>query len=322
MSHGRVYVILTLLYLCFVSTALARDTRIDQLQLKVNGVEIKVFTYRPLKCAKLSLLFVFHGLNRKAKRARNSAKDIAQNACLMVFAPLFDKKSFPNWRYHRAGVVRKGRVQPISQWTAPILRALFDLARNQVKNPEAKLYLFGHSAGGQFLSRSVAYTPLLGVDRIVIANPSVYVAPILHKAAPYGFGGVFSTAEALTHIKAYLASPITIYLGQKDIGKKYLVNNAAAIRQGKNRLERGRRIFYMARDLAYQRGWPFEWKLVEVPGVGHSSRRMLRASALYRALMFAPYTNEYSLPYMPGTQRDHNANSFECNLCSTVYINQ
>ena len=276
------------LCLSFAAKVVARDSGLSQLRMMAHGIEIKVFTYRPPNCAKPSALIVFHGLKRKAKNARRKAMDIAVEACLMVFAPLFDKDRFPNWRYHRAGVVRKGRVQPQDRWTAPVLRALLDLDREELANPNARLYLFGHSAGGQFLSRIAAYTPLTGVDRIVIANPSVYVAPRLDEAAPYGFKGVFSAKVAQARLRAYLASPITIYLGQADRGKKYLVTSKAAVRQGKNRLERGRAIFQMAKTLAQKRGWRFEWTLVEAPEVGHSSGGMLRAPALYRALGLPP----------------------------------
>ena len=276
--------LIVVLYLGLVAPGVARDTGLGQLRVMANGIEIKVYTYRPPTCTKPSALFVFHGLKRKAKSVRRKAMDIAVKECLMVFAPLFDKDRFPNWRYHRAGVVRKGRVQPREQWTAPVLRELLGLARQYLENPDAKFYLFGHSAGGQFLSRMAAYTPLPGVDRIVIANPSVYVAPLLNERAPYGYKDVFSPQEARTRLQAYLALPITIYLGQEDKGEKNLVKNKAAFRQGKNRLERGRAIFQMAKELARESGWRFNWALVEAPGVGHSSGEMLRAPAFYKAL--------------------------------------
>ncbi len=262
----------------------ARDTDYRTLHLDAAGVRMKVFIYKPATCKNPDLLFVFHGLNRKAKGMRKKAKEIARDACLVVLSPLFDKKRFPNWRYHRAGIVYKSRIMPRSQWTAPILRGLIDAARKSLKLPKARVYLFGHSAGGQFLSRISAYSRLPVVERIVIANPSVYASPSLEEPAPYGFGHLFSPLEARQRLKAYLALPITIYLGQEDTGNKYLVRNDAAMRQGRYRLERGRKIFRAARHLAEKKGWPFRWRLVEVPGVGHSSGGMLRAPALYQAL--------------------------------------
>lgn len=264
----------------------ARDSGFDELRLDAAGVEIKVFTYRPPSCANPSILFVFHGLKRNAKSGRKKAVKIARDACLMVFAPLFDKDRFPNWRYHRGGVVYKGQVLPESRWTGPVLLALLERARQVVGNQSAKLYLFGHSAGGQFLSRIAAYTPPLDVDRIVISNPSVYVAPLLDEKAPYGFKGVFSSDKKQQQLKTYLGLPVTLYLGKEDTGKKYLKTNKASMRQGHNRLDRGRKIFNLAKEVAKQNDWPFNWQLVEVPEVGHSSRGMLEAKEFYRALGF------------------------------------
>lgn len=281
--------LLLVLSLLPVTTGWARDAEIGvgQVWWVAGGEEIAVFTYRPPTCAKPSILFVFHGLNRKAAGVRRKAMDVAEQACLMVFAPLFDKARFPNWRYHRAGVVRDGRVQPADRWTAPVVRDLLDLSRRLIANPEAKVYLFGHSAGGQFLSRVAAYAPLHRVDRIVIANPSVYVTPSMVEA-PYGFGGVFAPEEAQSRLKAYLALPVTIYLGEEDTGERYLVKTSEAMRLGKNRRERGRAVYHMAEALARERGWPFGWTLVEASGVGHSSGGMLRNAAMLPALGLSP----------------------------------
>lgn len=103
-----------ILLLC-AGGALGRETGTSLLRVNADGVEIKVYVYRPSACADASVLFVFHGLNRKAAGVRDKAIGIAEDACLMVFAPLFDKDRFPNWRYHRAGVFRDGTLQPRAQ---------------------------------------------------------------------------------------------------------------------------------------------------------------------------------------------------------------
>ena len=287
LQFRRLQALILQLLLLFVAAlpVQARDNSgYQQQNVFANGIEIKVHIYQPENCDKPSLLFVFHGLKRNAKSYLEKAVKIANKACLKVFAPLFDKPRFPNWRYHRAGVVYKGMVQPNIQWTAPVLEALLEYGRNSVKHAP-RLYLFGHSAGAQFLSRIAAYSSLQDIDRIVIANPSVHVVPDLDEPAPYGFGGVFTNDSlAQTQIRNYLATAITIYLGQQDTGDKYLVQNKAANRQGKNRLQRGRNIFHRARAMALKNGWSFNWTLVEVPDVGHSSRKMLAAAEMSSAL--------------------------------------
>lgn len=160
-------------------------------------------------------------------------------------------------------------------------------ARELIHQPKARLYLFGHSAGGQLLSRICAYSPLSGAARIVIANPSVYVAPSLDEAAPYGFKDLFSAAEARTRLQVYLALPITIYLGQQDTNGRNLDKSDAAMRQGPSRLARGRLIYKSGLELARRNGWAFNWQLVEVPGTGHSSKGMLDADQCLEALGLA-----------------------------------
>lgn len=267
-----------------VAEANAFDSGKGDVEVQLRDTSITVFTYRPRGCEQPTLLFVFHGLGRKASNMRDNATALADRACLLVLAPLFDKERFPNWRYHRAGVVRKGRVQPTAEWTGSMVLALIDWGRRWSGDPAAPYILFGHSAGGQFLSRLSAYSPPEGAKRIVIANPSVHVLPSSEEPAPYGLGNVFASEEAEDRLKAYLALPITIYLGDQDTGEKNLVQKAAAQRQGTHRLERGLHVFRLAWELARERGWPLQWRLVTAPGVGHSSRDMLHAGAADNAL--------------------------------------
>ena len=284
MLSSLVRIIPGLLLLLYAAVGDARTPEYDSHAWDAAGTEIRVYTYRPSSCATHDILFVFHGLNRKAEGVRDKAVKVAQEACLMVFAPLFDKDRFPNWRYHRAGVVRNGKILPRARWTEPIFRALLQEARRTIGRDDVRLYLFGHSAGGQFLSRISAYSSPFDADRIVVANPSVHVVPDLDEDAPYGFGDLFTGTESESRIEHYLALPITIYLGEKDTKSKNLVTNEVANGQGANRLQRGRNIFSRAKQVAEARNWQFNWQLVEARGVGHSSRGMLQSPQMITAL--------------------------------------
>lgn len=277
--------ILVLIFsLTFAITAHARETRGGLEVADLGSISIDVYTYRPKHCGKTGLLFVFAGYNRDADRYRDRAIPLADRSCLMVYAPELDRKRFPNWRYHRAGVSRKGRVMPQEQWTGRLLMQLIAWARNRENRPDAPYILFGHSAGGQLLSRFAAYMPPSDASRIVIANPSVHVRPSLSEKVPYGFAGIFDKQQRSTRLQAYLKLPITIYLGTADTGSRLLVKNEAAKRQGQTRYERGVNVFRAARNVARANNWDFNWTLVEVPGVGHSSRAMLRAPQAEQAL--------------------------------------
>ena len=244
-------------------------------------VPLDIYTYRPADCVPSGFLIVFHGVDRNADTYRDDAKPLADKLCLIVAAPLFDKQRFPGWRYQHGGVVHRHALQNSANWTGNLVLQLASWLRQQESVPSMPYYLIGHSAGAQFLSRVAAYVPS-DARRIVIANPSTHVLATLDDDPPYGFGGMPSAPEML---KRYLAAPVTIFLGQEDHGSKNLADDADAEEQGGTRFERGERAFHQAEDVARQHGWPFGWRLVEVPGVGHSARSMFASTMAVDALV-------------------------------------
>ena len=253
----------------------ARDRDPDRIIANLRGTPISVYTYRPSGCSDPALLFVFHGLGRSAKSYRDSARNLADQECMIVFAPLFDKDRFPSWRYQRGGIVYDHRLLPKEQWATAFVGDLVTWARQNENRPNARYYLFGHSAGAQFLSRVAAFQPPRDASQIVIANPSTYVLPSTNEPVPYGLGEMYGQVEAEERLKAYLALPITIYLGEEDTGDEDLSQTSSAMRQGDNRLDRGETTFESGRSLAQAKGWDFQWRMVTAPGIGHTARGML-----------------------------------------------
>jgi pimeloyl-ACP methyl ester carboxylesterase len=254
-----------------------------QQKISLGGLPMDVFTYRP-NCANPSLLVVFHGLNRNASGYRNSARPIADKMCMLVMAPLFDKKRFPTARYQRGGIMDGRTVLPSNQWTGTFALKVVDWARQQ-ENARLPYSFIGHSAGAQFLSRVAAFVPS-EARRIVIANPSTYVMPNLQVRTPYGFGGMFQSAAAQAALRRYIEAPVTIYLGEddEDTEDETLATGRNAMAQGANRHERGLNAFKQGMTTAIANKWRFNWRLVELPGVGHSARGMFRSDEAMRAL--------------------------------------
>jgi len=247
----------------------------------VNGTHIAVFTYRPA-CADPSLLLVFHGIARNAAGYRDYARALADRDCLLVVAPLLDKRTFPLWRYQRGGIVRDGVIQSSDQWTGRLVPALVDWVRRQEGGPLA-YSLLAHSAGAQFLDRLAAFVPT-EAKRIVLANPGSYVFPSLEITAPYGLGKVYAGVDGKAALKRYLAQPLTIYLGEGDNREDDRDNSPDALAQGASRHQRGVNAFNAGKALAQARGWPFNWRLVELPGVGHNAKKMFAAPQASAAL--------------------------------------
>jgi poly(3-hydroxybutyrate) depolymerase len=249
----------------------------------VEGKAITVFTYKPA-CAVTGILFVFHGNERTASSYRDASKPLADRECLSIYAPLFDAARFPSSAYHRGGVVANG---PTTGRTVDLVDDLMAWAYSREKRPGTPIYLYGHSAGGQFMSRVAAYAPPAAAVRIIVTNPSTHVLPTVAEDAAYGFDmktdNVLDQAEEAL-LRAYLAAPVTVFLGMEDTGTQDLAMDSAAMRQGENRLDRGLNTFDDAVRMAEERGWEFNWRLVTANGIGHAGGEMLRSPEMLDAL--------------------------------------
>ena len=264
----------------------------SQRSVAIGDETIELHTYKPPQYAGGPILLVLHGLGTNAPGYRDAAVPLADAHGFLVVAPLFDRKRFPVWRYQTGGIVRDRRaagkfhVEPESQWTGKLFIAIIDAVRAAEGRPDLAYSLIGHSAGGQTLSRFAAFVPNTA-KHIVIANPSTYLWPSRKERFPFGFGGLPEKMVDDAMLRHYLEQPVTLLLGTADIKRDADLNvSAGAERQGSNRLERGHNTFRAAQQLAKERGWTFNWKLVEVPEVGHSARRML-GSAEAQAVLAA-----------------------------------
>ena len=249
--------------------------------VELRGIPIEVFTYRP-NCPSPGIPVVIHGLKRKAEGYRNVSRGLGNRLCMISVVPLFDAERFPSWRFQFGGLVFERRLQHPRDWTGEFIVDVAAWVRAQ-EGRALPYSMIGHSAGGQFLSRLAAFTPT-EATRIVVANPSSYVFANLETKAPFGLGGVYQPRAAEAQLKRYLATPVTIFLGEEDVGEEQLSNMPAALAQGAKRYDRGLNAFLTAQALAKSRGWPFNWRLVEVPGVGHDTRKMFNSPQAIEAL--------------------------------------
>jgi hypothetical protein len=251
--------------------------------VKIGNSNLEVFTYKPASYTNGPLLLVFHGVDRNAATYRDNAKGMADRFGMAVAAPLFDKSRFPSALYQRGGIANQKALQPQDKWVGTLAVGLADHLRRDEGRPDMDYYMIGHSAGGQFLARLAPFVPH-AAKRIVVANPSSWVFPTAKEAFPFGLGGATASLVNDDFVKRYLASPLTIYLGMTDTGTTNRDDSEDAVEQGLTRYERGLNFFKAGEMLAQEKGWVLNWRLVEVPKVGHSSRRMFDAPQAKQAL--------------------------------------
>ncbi len=251
-----------------------------------NGTEpITVFTYKPPTYKEGPLLIVCHGVGRNAEDYRNFAITLAERFGVIVVAPLFDKDRFPSPRYQRGGLLdANGKTQASEAWTYAVIPEIVAQVRSLEAKPKLPYYLIGHSAGGQFLVRLAAFMPGEAV-RIVAANPGSHLFPDRVQKFGYGFGGLPDELSNDEVIRRYFAAQLTIYLGTGDNTPEHSFDaSPEGMVQGPNRLARGRACFAAAQKLAQTRGWAFNWRKVETPGIGHEAAFMFAAKEAGDAL--------------------------------------
>lgn len=255
----------------------------------LHGAEtLEVHTFKPANYQGGPILFVIHGQGRNADGYRDYGIPLAERHGAIVVTPQFDATRYPGERFQRGGVLRDGKLAPKEEWTYAVIPRLADLVRKLEGRPDLPYSLIGHSAGGQFAIRLAALMPGQA-SRIVAANPGSLLFPTRHARWGYGFGGLPPELASDDVLRAFLAAPFTLLLGTSDTGRDDadLDRSEPAMAQGPHRYARGHACFQAARSLAQQRGWAFNWRLLEIPGVGHSGKTMIGSEQASTALFGA-----------------------------------
>jgi len=255
----------------------AADVPVGKGEIKValGNTELQVFTYRPVNWSGARMLIVMHGVLRNADEYRDHAVGMGDRFDALVVAPKFDSERFPNSAYHRGGVLREDKsAAPPEEWTYALIPKLAAAMRDATGKPGLPYWIIGHSAGGQFVMRMSAFQDT-GAERLVAANPGSALFPTFDMEFGYGFGGLPKKLANKKRLRHYLAAPLTIYLGTADDQPDEDFDDSdEAMQQGGGRHQRGLALYWSGRTLAAARGWPFAWRLVEAPGVGHDHQKM------------------------------------------------
>jgi len=236
-----------------------------------DGTPLNLHSYKPADYAGEGFILLFHGASRTAAAYRDNAAGIADASGFLVVVPEFDLERFPNRLYQFGGVFREdGSVADGEERTYAYVPKLVDYIRVREGNAGMSYLLVGFSAGGQFVGRMAA---LLDTDaeRIVAMASGSCMFPTRDMRFGLGFGGLPDELSNDERIRRYLAQPITVYVGTADTQEAQLPTGDAYA-QGVHRYSRNIRWFNEAMDLARERGWEFNWRLVIADGPGHSPR--------------------------------------------------
>lgn len=247
------------------------------------GPSIPVRLYVPEGVtADTPIVIVIHGASREPQRYYEDWRGVAAQRGFVVVVPYFSRQDFPRSAHFNLGHVfdrDTGQRRPEAAWTFAVIEPLFDAVVERLAGRQTHYTLFGHSAGSQFVHRFLYYVPDARARRAIVANAGWYTMPEFGVEYPYGLGGS-GVAEPV--LKSYFARDLVVLLGDADTLREDddLRKTPEAELQGRHRFDRGHSFFRVARARAAAMETDFNWRLVEVPGAGHSNAAMTPAAAL------------------------------------------
>jgi poly(3-hydroxybutyrate) depolymerase len=242
---------------------------------------IRVWIYRPAGFqADSPLVFVMHGTLRNGETYREPWVPLADRSSALVVVPEFSLEHYRDSRTYQFGNMRSKTGEPIDpeKWTFAAVEHLFDHLKTLTGSTSERYFLFGHSAGAQFVHRMVLFQNAPRIALAVTANAGSYTLPDFDVEFPYGLK---QSDMSDARLKAALNVPMLVLLGEKDIDPedKYLPKSRAAMAQGPTRLARGHHFFTVAEKAAQRLDMPLRWTKSIVPGVGHDNALMAPAAA-------------------------------------------
>jgi poly(3-hydroxybutyrate) depolymerase len=223
---------------------------------------------------------VMHGLQRDADRYRDEWRPLADRHGVLLLVPEFSREKFPGTRWYNFGNLQDdaGRATPPEAWSFHAFERAVAAAMQAAGATRPGYVLYGHSAGAQFVHRFLLLTGAPRAEQVVVANSGSYTLPRFDRPFVEGLGG---TAADPAVLRAVFARPVILQLGEADTDPNHssLPRQPWAVAQGSHRFARGWHFFDAARRAAADAGVPFAWRVVTVPGVGHSNAGMAEAAA-------------------------------------------
>ena len=251
----------------------------------ISGLPLTVWTYLPSNYSVDSaVLFVIHGNGRTAEKYRNAWVDIAERHSALLLVPHFTKEQFPlDSQFHQGNMFKTDSADkilssiPENKWTFSVIDPIFDFVVAKMKNKSEGYFIYGHSAGSQFVHRFLFFKPDAKVKKAVYANAGWYTMPDFNELYPYGLKGTKCNKK---NLRKLFGRKVTVLLGDQDTNTAHrsLRRTPQAMKQGAYRFERGHTFYRSCKQMADSLKVECAWDLQVVPGVAHSNKGMSKGA--------------------------------------------
>ncbi|AHG21540.1 hypothetical protein Z042_19455 [Chania multitudinisentens RB-25] len=282
------FVVLALSASSCQAAALPKESGSFSFTVPQTSKQMEVFSYQPTGAdANSPVVFVLTGLNRNAAEYRNSWIENAEKNKLIVIAPLFSEADYPGNDGYNLGNIENPQthqLNPKGQWAFTVIDELFTEMQKQGITQQKNYYLFGNSAGCQFVHRMLTFVPEAKVKAAICAAAGWWTMPDVENRWPYGLDQA-PVSVSQKQLADYFAKPVLITVGAKDNDPYHplLRRSYEAMAQGDSRLTRAESYFLTAQQKAKRYKVEFNWRFSILPDVGHDGAKM----SAYGAEQFA-----------------------------------
>jgi poly(3-hydroxybutyrate) depolymerase len=259
-----------------------------------NKKPVEVFTYQPAGTdASTPVIMAMTGVDRNASTYRNDWIKIADQYHFRIVVPRFTDQDFPGSYGYNLGNIQDPKTHhrlPKSQWTFTLVNDIFNAMRQQGITTQSQYYLFGNSAGCQFVHRMLTLLPQPEVKAAICSAAGWWTLPDTDQRWPYGLRAS-PIKVSQSQLAEYFAKPILIAVGTNDDDpeNRLLRHSKGAMAQGVTRLDRAENFFTTSQQQAEQNYMPFNWHFVALPDIGHSDIKM----SIYAAGQFSRFEQQH-----------------------------
>ena len=114
---------------------------------------MRVYYYKPKRfTADRPIVFLMHGADRKVKHILMEAASVLEKYNILLILPEYSEQLFPKIEAYQYGNVR---TKPKDLWTYYVNDRIFELVKRLTGNQQKKYYIWGNSAGAQFVHRQL-----------------------------------------------------------------------------------------------------------------------------------------------------------------------
>jgi pimeloyl-ACP methyl ester carboxylesterase len=213
----------------------------------------------------LPVLVAVHGISHRAKEQIRAFLPYVEQYRFVLIAPLFCRKNFP--AYQRLGVSR----QTVPCYPDIALNSLLDEVSEYNGASTRQVYLFGYSAGGQFVHR-YAMTYPEKVHAVTMGAAGWYTFPDKQAPFPRGLRARRQFRSLELNPSRFLKVPMATFVGELDIDHDDTFKRSPRLdlQQGLNRVERAERWAQAMHDATQMYGFDTCYQSYVMPACGHS----------------------------------------------------